>query len=107
MADAKDPKRATIRNSLMKQLAMMGGNKDHFTDLVEDYMEMWDVKNDLFTDIKARGVVYIDVSSVGVSMQKNNPSVKELVTINKQMLSVLKELGLSTANARSGEEDVL
>ena len=100
-------KRESIKNSLGKQLAMMSASKDHYVDLINDYMGMWDVKNALFADIKLRGVTYKDVSSVGIEMQKNNPSVKELVTVNKQMLSVLKELGLSTANARSGEEDVL
>jgi len=100
-------KRESIKISLEKQLALMDANKDHFSDLISDYMGMWDVKNALFSDIKLRGVTYKDVSSVGIEMQKNNPSVKELVTVNKQMLSVLKELGLSTANARSGEVDVL
>ena len=104
---AKVPKRQAIEQSLMEQLALMGGNKDHYVDLISDYMGLWDVKNTLFEDIKKRGVTYRDVSSVGVEMQKNNPSVKELVMVNKQMLSVLKELGLSTANANSGEEDVL
>ena len=105
MAEVK--KRQKIEYSLMEQLAMMGGNKDHYSDLINDYMGLWDVKNALFDDIKLRGVTYKDLSSVGISMQKNNPSVKELVTVNKQMLSVLKELGLSTSNARSGEVDVL
>ena len=100
-------KRESIKNSLEKQLAMMTATKDHYVDLINDYMGLWDVKNALFADIKLRGVTYKDVSSVGIEMQKNNPSVKELVTVNKQMLSVLKELGLITANARSGEEDVL
>lgn len=100
-------KRQSIKNSLEKQLAMMSATQDHYADLINDYMGMWDVKNALFADIKLRGVTYKDVSSVGIEMQKNNPSVKELVMVNKQMLSVLKELGLSTASARSGEEDVL
>ena len=100
-------KRESIKISLEKQLAMMSATKDHFSDLITDYMGMWDVKNSLFKDIKDRGVTYKDVSSVGVTMQKNNPSVKELVMVNKQMLSVLKELGLSTANANNGEVDVL
>jgi hypothetical protein len=29
-------------------------------------------------------------------MQKNNPSVKELVGINRQMLAILKELDINT-----------
>lgn len=103
----EEEKRESIKISLLEQLAMMAANREHFSDLITDYMGLWDVKNALFEDIKTRGVTYKDLSSVGIPMQKNNPSVKELVTVNKQMLSVLKELGLSTANARSGEVDVL
>ena len=40
-------------------------------------------------------------------MQKNNPSTKELVMVNKQMLSLLKELGLSTDKVCDTEDDEL
>lgn len=103
----KESKREVIRESLMEQLAMMGATKDHYTDLIDDYMGFWDVKNTLLADIETRGVTFSDLSSVGVKMQKNNPSVKELVMVNKQMMSILKELGLSTSNAAANEEDEL
>jgi phage terminase small subunit len=106
-ADKEADKREAIEYSLMDQLAMMGAMKDHYIDLLNDYMGFWDVKNALLYDIKLRGVTYKDFSSVGIEMSKNNPSVKELVMVNRQMLSILKELGLGTANVRSGEDDVL
>ena len=96
-----------IENSLLEQLALLGAMKEHYIDLIRDYMGMWKVKTELLKDIKKRGVTYEDLSSSGVKMQKNNPSVKDLVMINKQMLSLLKELGLSTANTGSGEADEL
>ena len=68
---------------------------------------MWKVKTDLLTDIEVRGITYKDLSSTGVLMQKNNPSVKELVMINRQMMSILKELGLNTSNTGDGEGDEL
>lgn len=70
-------------------------------------MELWDVKTKLSADIKNRGVTYKDFSSVGIEMQKNNPSVKELVMVNKQMLSLLKELGLSTDKVCDAHDDKL
>lgn len=97
-------KKSDIRNSLITQLENIGADLNHFIDLVNDYMELWDVKNSLIKDIKSRGVVYRDFSSVGVEMQKNNPSVKELVGVNRQMLSILKELNISTSNL-GGEGD--
>ncbi len=100
-------KRSEILESLEEQLAMKGASLNHYTDLLNDYMTLWDTKNLLAKDIKARGVVYKDKSSVGVEMFKNNPSVKELVMVNRQMLSILKELKLTTDEAGGGDEDEL
>lgn len=99
--------KAKIKASLNKQLDDMGANIDHYSDLVSDYCALWSVKEQLIKDIEKRGVVYKDFSSVGVEMQKNNPSVKELVGVNKQMLNLLKELGLTTANVRADDDDEL
>lgn len=97
----------SIREALEQQLALKGAGQDCFTDLVKDYMSLWSIKNKLLKDIRERGIVYKDYSATGVLMQKNNPSVKELVSVNRQMLSVLKELGLTTDKAGSGEPDDL
>lgn len=45
--------------------------------------------------------MYEDYSSVGIKMMKNNPSVKELTGVNRQMLIILRELGLSTDMVKS------
>lgn len=103
----KKPNKTQVKESLINQLVQMGTNIPFFEDLIEDYMRLWDVKNELQKDIKKRGVVYKDVSSVGVEMMKNNPSTKELAMVNRQMLSTLKELGLSTDKCRIEEDDEL
>jgi phage terminase small subunit len=72
---------------------------------VRDYMSLWDVKNDLLEDIKKRGVMYKDFSSVGIEMMKNNPSVRELVGINRQMLSILKDLDINTKTVALFNDD--
>lgn len=95
----------SIREALLSQLKENGALRDHYEDLVADYMAFWDTKKALIKDIKDRGVTYKDFSSVGVEMQKNNPSVKELVMVNRQMLSLLKELGLSAEKVAGGGED--
>lgn len=92
-----------IKQSILDQLAVKGADVEHYVDLVEDYMKFWKVKGKLQADIKNRGVVYEDYSSVGVKMMKNNPSIKELVMVNKQMLMILKELGISTTNVNDGD----
>lgn len=100
-------KRKDILESLEEQLAMKGASLSHYTDLLNDYMILWDTKNALATDIKTRGVMFEDFSSQGVKMMKNNPSIKELVMVNRQMLSILKELKLSTDEMGGGDEDEL
>lgn len=103
----RKPSKTRVKNSLIEQLTQMGANIPFFEDLVEDYMCLWDVKNGLQKDIKERGVTYIDVSSVGVEMMKNNPSTKELTMVNRQMLSILEKLGLSTDKCKIEDDDEL
>lgn len=103
----RKPSKTRVKNSLIEQLTQMGANIPFFEDLVEDYMCLWDVKNGLQKDIKERGVTYIDVSSVGVEMMKNNPSTKELTMVNRQMLSILEKLGLSTDKCKFEDDDEL
>ena len=98
-------RRQLIEESLLEQLEMKGADMDHFVDLVRDYMSLWDVKNDLLEDIKERGVMYRDFSSVGIEMMKNNPSVRELVGINRQMLSILKDLDINTKTVALFDDD--
>ncbi len=100
-------KRKDIIQSLEQQLAVKGATLAHYSDLLNDYMTLWETKNSLSADIKLRGVVYKDMSSVGVEMWKNNPSVKELVMVNRQMLTILKELKLSTDEVGGGDADDL
>lgn len=100
-------RKTDIINSLKEQLKSRGADIPCFIDLIDDYGRLWTIKNKLITDINKRGVVYDDVSSVGVPMKKNNPSTKELLGVNRQMLSILEKLGLETKNVSSDEDDEL
>lgn len=88
-------KKKDIENSLTGVLQRSGHEEEFYLDLVNDYMKLWDIKNKLLADISKRGVVYKDKSSTGVEMQKNNPSTKELMLVNRQMLQILEKLGLT------------
>ncbi len=96
-----------IRDSLELQLYMKDASLDHYKDLINDYMSMLKIKNKLIADINKRGVTFEGTSSTGYTMIKNNTSVKELVMVNRQMLSILKELGLTTSDASAGTTDEL
>ena len=103
MAAKKAISKEKIRNSLIKQLEVKGAKVAHFEDLINDYLFLFDTKKLLQKDIKMRGVAYQTRSASGVPITKQNQSVKDLVAVEKQMVSLLKELGLTT-DAPTGEE---
>ena len=92
-----------IKDSLLKQLAAKNAETAHFEDLIEDYMALYRLKNKLKTDIKKRGVKYETRSASGAVILKQNQSIKDLVAVNKQMLTILEKLGLTT-DAPTGTE---
>lgn len=96
MANVKKPTKAQIKDSLIKQLETKGANVAHFIDLIYDYLELYETKKKLQTDIKKRGVSYKTTSASGYEIIKQNQSVKDVVAVEKQMLSILKEMGLTT-----------
>jgi hypothetical protein len=96
-----------IKASLVGQLENRGADLACFLGLIEDYMTLWAIERMLEADIAERGIVYKDFSSVGTEMQKNNPSVKELVGINRQMLAIIEKLNLSTTEVGGANDDEL
>ena len=102
--------RIRVKRSLLSQLRFLAEGyepSDHFVDLVEDYMKLWDVKVLLQKDIKRRGVSFRTPSASGSMIEKQNPSTKELVMVTKQMLSMLKELNLTTDEMVGDTDDQL
>ena len=98
--------RAEVKKDLLEQLKTQGKTGKHFEDLINDYCSLWDIKTKLIKDIKTRGVMYEDYSSVGVKVMKNNPSTKELVMVNRQMLAILKDLDLNSAEATEDDDEL-
>lgn len=92
MSDRKEQ----VRDSLVEQLILKGADIDVFVDMVDKYMELWAIDQMLADDIEDRGVMFHDVSAAGHEMMKNNPSVKEKVMVNRQMLQILQQLNITT-----------
>lgn len=105
MARKKLTNKDKIRNSLLKQLQVKGAKVAHFENLIDDYLFLFDTKTKLQEDIQDRGVAYKTTSASGYPITKQNQSVKDLVAVEKQMIALLKELGLTT-DAPTGEETV-
>ncbi|MCD7730303.1 MAG: P27 family phage terminase small subunit, partial [Oscillospiraceae bacterium] len=65
---------AAVRRELLEQLEARGAKTPYFANLIEQYCDFMEIARQLRGDIKKRGVTYEDNSSVGVVVQKNNPS---------------------------------
>ncbi len=99
-------KKADILESLKEQLRKKQADISVFKDLLDDYMTLYDVKKQLKTDIKKRGVTFETTSASGkATIVKQNQSVKDLVAVNKQMLMILDKLELTTKETIKGDDD--
>lgn len=87
--------RKKIVNDLKKQLKKNGTTGNYYSDLVDDYMRLWDTKNLLIEDIEKRGAVVDYVSNNGTANKRKNDSVGELVKVNDRMIKLLEALGIT------------
>lgn len=94
-----------IEQSLLSQLVNMGADSEHFKDLINDYINFYDIKNELVADIKSRGVSIEWQNSATQKGYKKNDSVSELVKVNAQMLKILQQLHIETTEAGDDEDD--
>lgn len=90
---------------MLKQLKDRNILESHYISLVDDYMELWNIKNLLIADINVRGVNVEWNNGGGQSGVKKNDSVNELVRVNAQMLKILSELGIRGADIKQIEYD--
>lgn len=99
-------KKGDILKSLREQLRKKQADISVFSDLLDDYMALYDIKKKLKLDIKKRGVSYETQSASGkATIVKQNQSVKDLVAVNKQMLLILEKLGLTTDKTIKDDDD--
>lgn len=92
--------RDKIRDDLLGQMRSNGVIHGHFLDLVEDYMAMWDIKNNLIADIEERGVSVMGVTG---SVKKND-SISELTKVITSMSKLLEFLGIDIEETEDDEE---
>ena len=85
----------TIRKSLLDQLERGGNDLPHFTDLVEDYMKMYVIKELANDDILERGTYVEWRNSETQYGSKQNDSVDQILKTNQQMIKLLDKLGIS------------
>lgn len=97
--------RKAVETSLLNQLEGKGTDIPALENLVEDYMSFWDKKEELNDDLQKRGTVITEYNFKGEPYQKENPSLKSMIMVNKQMLAILKELRLTADRIVTTEDD--
>lgn len=98
-------KRKIIKKDLLNQLKDNGITGNHYVDLIEDYMAMWDIKNKLIENIKEKGVSIRYQNGKNQFGYKKNDSISELNRTSRQMLTILNDLGLKAANIKVVDTD--
>ncbi len=101
----KKSKKLLIKDDLLRQLDENGTYGNQYVDLIEDYMALWDLKNKLIKDIKKRGALVEWQNSEYQKGVRKNDAVVELPKVNKQMLMLLKELGLRAVDSKVDDTD--
>lgn len=83
-----------IRGGLLQQLIDKGMDTPYFRDLVNDYMKLWTVKNQLLDDVGKRGVQCKYKNGEKQFGYKKNDSVDSAIKYNSQMIAILDKLDL-------------
>lgn len=98
--------RKVIEEALKEQLVNNNTDTQYYNDIVKDYMNMWDIKNDLLADIKRRGVSVEYNHGGGQSGVKSNDSVALLLKVSDRMTRLLNAMGIKPEIvAESWKED--
>ncbi len=100
----KNDLREGIKQDLLDELERKGTVGKYYTDLVYDYMVLWDAKNLLQKDIEERGAVVEYISNNGTVNKRKNESVGEMVKVNDRMVKLLDALGI-TPDSVVNEDD--
>ncbi len=87
-------KEKLIRNDLIKQLEEKEVDNEYYTDLIDDYIKCYRMKNKLAVDIEERGVAIKWQNSETSFGYKKNDSIPEFIRVSSHMIKILKDLGL-------------
>lgn len=97
---------AEIKGDLIRQLKQNQTAGRFYTDLIEDYMDLWLTKNLLLADIKTRGVTVRYNNGGGQSGYKKNDSVEQVLKVNTQMLRILDSIGIKPTISGDDEDEL-
>lgn len=99
----KMSKRQKIKHDLLDQLERNGTYGDHYLDLIDDYINLWMIKNKLIRDSKKNPYTEWKNSETSYGRKKND-SIDQAVKVNQQMMKILDFLGIKPSK-QDGDMD--
>lgn len=102
MQKTKKPTTTDVKKWLLNQLELKKARTPCFEDMVCRYVSLLETLNEIEKAIEEQGVVV--QCSTGM---KENPCVKQQVSVNAQMLKILTQLNITTDNIVSDTDDEL
>ncbi len=97
---------SVIKKDLQDQLERNGTVGEYYTDLVNDYMDMWVTKCLLVDDLQKRGVTVKYDNGGGQKGIKKNDSIEQRLRVNDQMLKILDKIGIKPSSAGDEDDDL-
>ena len=94
-----------IKTSLMEQLKLQNKTGKFYEDLVNDYVEYWNLKKKLIADVKKKGIRYETFNGNGIKVEKANESIQNLQKTTVTMLKILNDLNLREPLLDNTSED--
>lgn len=96
-----------IKIDLQNQLESQGKFGKFFDDLIDDYLFLVKLKEDLQNDINLKGIRYDCMTGNGYATEKPNESVQNILKVNGQMLKILQDLDLKAPSEDGGGDGLL
>ena len=84
--------RKKVKDSILAALVAKGMDSPYFLDLVEDYMDLWDIKTKLRKDLQERGPVVEWQNGANQKGLRKNDSVVEYPKISREFYNQVSHL---------------
>ena len=101
---AQKSKKEKIKQDLLDQLERNGVYGDHYLNLIDDYMDLWAIKNKLIRDSKKNPYTEWRNSETSYGRKKND-SIDQAVKVNMQMMKILDFLGIKPSKQDGDIDD--
>lgn len=99
---SRKTRRKELKSRIYAVLAEHGANDAVHADRAEEYLSLWDIREDLKEDIEKNGTTQYDKKRC---MTVENRSVSLMIQASRQMSALYQLLGLEELTAATGPDD--